>query len=289
MKWQGRNRSSNFEDRRGSSPRIGGAKFGAGSILVLVLVFFLSGGDLSQVLNVGMNMAGSRIESRYKEGENYEASKEEEELKDFSLVVLKDLEDLWTDKLHDEGLSLNPSKLVVYSGNVESGCGFAQSGTGPFYCGADQKIYVDLSFYEELKNKFNASGDFAFAYVLAHEYGHHIQKELGILDKVHQMRSKLSEKEYNELSVRLELQADYFAGVFASYVKGKGYMEKGDIEEAMKAASAVGDDTIQKNSRGYVDPDSFTHGSSKQRVKWFMKGFEKASIRDGDAFSIDNP
>lgn len=285
MKWQGRRQSSNVEDRRGQRPvgggfGGGGMKLGGGSLLILLLVFLLSGGNLGSVLDM---MGGT--ETQQTQNVDYQASEQEEELKAFSSTVFADLEDVWTDMFKNTNVDYTFPKLVIYSGSVNSGCGAASSQVGPFYCSADKSVYIDLSFYNQLRSQFKAPGDFAFAYVLAHEVGHHVQNELGILQQVHEYRQKLSQKQYNELSVRMELQADYYAGVFAKHIKGKGYLEEGDIEEAIRAAGAVGDDTIQESMAGRANPDTFTHGTSEQRMRWFMKGYEKGTLQDGDTFN----
>lgn len=287
MKWQGRRQSSNVEDRRGQRPvgggfGGGGMKLGGGSLLILLLVFLLSGGDLNSVLDM---MGGSQTQQT--QNVEYQATEQEEELKAFSSTVFADLEDVWTEMFKGTNVDYTLPKLVIYSGSVNSGCGAASSQVGPFYCSADKSVYIDLSFYNQLKSKFKAPGDFAFAYVLAHEVGHHVQNELGVLQQVHEYRQKLSQKQYNELSVRMELQADYYAGVFAKHIKGKGYLEEGDIEEAIRAAGAVGDDTIQESMAGRANPDTFTHGTSEQRMRWFMKGYEKGTVQDGDTFNAN--
>lgn len=174
--------------------------------------------------------------------------------------------------------------LVLYNGSVQSACGGASAAVGPFYCPGDKKLYIDLSFYDELQNEFNAPGDFAMAYVVAHEVGHHVQTQLGISDKLNEKRRQLSDKEFNKYQVRFELQADYLAGVWARHAQGKGLLEKGDLDEALNAASAVGDDTLQKKAQGYVVPDAFTHGTSEQRKRWFYKGFQSGDLKDGDTF-----
>lgn len=289
MKWEGRRQSSNVEDRRGQRPAGGGGfggggmKLGGGSLILLLLVFLLSGGNLGSVLDM---MGGEQTQQV--QNIEYTATEQEEELKAFSATVFADLEDVWTDIFKKNNRDYTLPKLVIYSGAVSSGCGNASSDVGPFYCSADQSIYVDLSFYNQLKSQFKAPGDFAFAYVLAHEVGHHVQNELGILQQVHDYRSKVSQRQYNELSVRMELQADYFAGVFAKYIQGEGYLEEGDIEEAIRAAGAVGDDSIQESMTGRVNPDTFTHGTSEQRMRWFMKGYQHGTIQDGDTFNTND-
>jgi predicted metalloprotease len=210
---------------------------------------------------------------------------EEEELKQFVAVVLAKSEDVWTDVFRQNGRQYREPTLVLFTGQVRSACGIAGAAVGPFYCPADEKVYIDLSFYEELRRQFKAPGDFAQAYVVAHEVGHHVQKLLGISERVDAMQGRVSDVEANQLSVRLELQADFFAGVFARYVQNQGVLEAGDIEEALRAASAVGDDQIQRRTTGYVVPDSFTHGTSEQRLRWFKKGYDTGDLRQGDTFN----
>jgi predicted metalloprotease len=215
------------------------------------------------------------------------ADPEQEELKQFVAVVLKDTEDVWNPLFQAAGLDYPDPTLVMFSGATRSGCGPANAGMGPFYCPLDQKVYIDLSFYDELRDKFGAKGDFAQAYVIAHEVGHHVQNVLGITDKVQRLQSRMSKEQYNRYSVRLELQADFLAGVWAHHgQKQKKFLERGDIEEAMRCAAAIGDDAIQRRQMGYVVPDSFTHGTSEQRVRWFMKGLETGDMNQGDTFSV---
>lgn len=277
MEWKGRRGSSNVEDRRGMGGKtlVGG---GIGGIVMLLIVMFL-GGDPSDILN---NITTSPSNTEYVETE------QDKELAEFVSVVLADTEEVWTEVFEKEGMVYREPVLVLYTGSVQSACGMAGSAVGPFYCPADEKLYIDLSFYDELQTQFKAPGDFAMAYVVAHEVGHHVQKLLGISDEMARIRSQVSEKEYNKYSVRLELQADYLAGVWAHHAKGMGVLEEGDLEEALNAASAVGDDTIQKRARGYVVPDSFTHGTSEQRKKWFYRGFEAGNLEEGDTFGAGN-
>jgi predicted metalloprotease len=209
-------------------------------------------------------------------------------MKQFVSVVLAKSEDVWKDVFRQNGRQYREPTLVLFTDQVQSACGIAGAAVGPFYCPGDEKVYIDLSFYEELRRRFNAPGDFAQAYVVAHEVGHHVQKLLGISDRVEAMQRRVSEAEANRLSVRLELQADFFAGVFARYVQNQGMLEAGDIDEALGAASAVGDDTIQRRTSGYVVPDSFTHGTSEQRLRWFKRGYETGDMRQGDTFSATN-
>ncbi|MFS0688347.1 neutral zinc metallopeptidase [Sporosarcina sp. 179-K 8C2 HS] len=277
MEWKGRRGSRNVEDRRGMGGKtlVGG---GIGGIVMLLIVMFL-GGDPGDILN---NLTTSPSNTEYVETE------QDKELAEFVSVVLADTEDVWTEVFEKEGMVYRDPTLVLYSGSVQSACGMAGSAVGPFYCPADEKLYIDLSFYDELQTQFNAPGDFAMAYVIAHEVGHHVQKLLGITDDMARIRSQVSEEEYNKYSVKLELQADYLAGVWAHHAQGMGVLEKGDLEEALNAASAVGDDTIQKRARGYVVPDSFTHGTSEQRKKWFYRGFEAGNLEEGDTFGAGN-
>jgi hypothetical protein len=257
---------------------------GLGTIAVLVLAL-LFGGDPRQILD---QIQGGGQPQQPGTQSSRPVNPAEEELKQFSSVVLASTEDVWTDIFRREGLQYRAPRMVLFSDITSSACGQANSAVGPFYCPGDQKVYLDLSFFKELQNRFRAPGDFAQAYVIAHEVGHHVQKLLGTSDKVDAMRGRLSEREMNQLSVRLELQADFYAGVWAYYAQKKGILEMGDIEEALNAATAIGDDRLQKESQGRVVPDSFTHGTSEQRVRWFRKGFETGDIRQGDTFNTRN-
>ena len=279
MRWKGRRESSNVEDRRGgySKGMVGG---GIGSIILILAIYFL-GGDPSQIMNTSQFDNQTTTSS-------YQGTAEENELAQFVSVVLAETEDVWTELFRKEGLTYQYPKLVLYTGSVQSACGFSSAATGPFYCPGDYKLYIDLSFYEELRNKFKAPGDFAMAYVIAHEVGHHVQTLLGINEKVNSLRSRVSEKEFNKYLVRLELQADYLAGVWAHYADRIDLLEEGDLEEALNAASAVGDDRIQKSMQGYVVPESFTHGTSEQRQRWFYKGYRAGNLDDGDTFGVEN-
>ncbi|UJF26593.1 neutral zinc metallopeptidase [Planococcus sp. 107-1] len=281
MKWRGRKASGNVEDRRGSG---GGGKLvaggGIGGLLIVLLVAFL-GGDPGAILN-GLDSGGTQTNEPYVETE------QEAELSDFVAVVLADTETVWAQVFEEEGLEYVEPTLVLFDGSVNSACGTAGAAVGPFYCPGDQKLYIDLSFYEELQNQFQAPGDFAMAYVIAHEVGHHVQNLLGVMKEVQPLRNQLSEEEYNKLQVKLELQADYYAGVWAHHAQGMDLLEEGDLDEALTAASAVGDDTIQQRSRGYVVPESFTHGTSEQRKNWFYKGFEAGNLQAGDTFNAND-
>lgn len=281
MQWKGRRRSSNMEDRRGTGGLgAGGAGiFGGGLGIVLLVVYLLLGGDPGAIVDqTQMVNSDNQVV--------YEQSAEEKELADFVSVVLADTEDVWHDIFKNEGRTYQEPKLVLFSGQVKSACGIAGAATGPFYCPGDNKVYIDLSFYQQMETVLKAPGDTAMAYVIAHEVGHHVQNQLGVLEQVQGLRGRISEQEYNKLSVRTELQADYLAGVWAHYAQDQKLLEDGDIEEAINAAGAVGDDRIQKQAQGYVVPDSFTHGTSAQRTKWFMKGFEEGDLDQWDTFSV---
>lgn len=274
MKWIGRQQSGNVEDRRGMGGKlaVGG---GIGGIIIAILSFFLGGNpsDLTSVQNQPAT------------GQQDDA--EQDARAQFIGVVLQDTEDIWN-KIFAEQLNQDYQEptLVLFSGSDQSGCGTASAATGPFYCPLDRKVYIDLSFYDQLQSRFQAPGDFAMAYVIAHEVGHHIQQQLGISDEVRRRQQGASKAEANDLSVKLELQADFLAGVWAHHAQeSKNILESGDLEEALNAASAVGDDRIQMRSQGYVVPDAFTHGTSEQRMHWFKKGFQTGDINQGDTFS----
>ncbi len=277
MRWKGRRQSDNVEDvGRGGGGRtiVGG---GIGVLIVAAIVYFM-GGDPSQILQ----QAGTGIQTT---NEAVEDSPERKEAKEFVSVVLGDTEDVWNKLFADMGEQYKEPKLRIFTDEVQSACGIAGAATGPFYCSADDIVYIDLSFYDVLKNKLNSPGDFAMAYVIAHEVGHHVQHLMGITDKVHAMRERLSEAEYNKLSVKLELQADFFAGVWAHHAQRmKNILEEGDIEEALNAAHEIGDDRLQEKSSGRVVPDAFTHGTSEQRMRWFKKGFQSGDISQGNTF-----
>ena len=278
MRWQGERQSSNIEDRRGMSAGKVAVGGGLGTVLLLIIALIF-GADPRQLLEQLPTEPSSQVES------SRPLNREEEQLKEFVSVVLGKSEDVWHNVFQQNGRQYREPTLVLFTDRVDSACGRAGAAVGPFYCPGDEKVYIDLSFYEELRRRFNAPGDFAQAYVIAHEVGHHVQHLLGISDRVDAMRGRVSEVEANQLSVRLELQADFFAGVFARYVKDQGVLEPGDIEEALTAASAIGDDKIQRQQTGYVVPDSFTHGSSEQRLRWFKRGYDSGDIRQGDTFN----
>lgn len=283
MKWQGRRESGNLEDRRGLGR---GGKIAAGSGIIAVLIvlanmFLGGGGDSTQLLE-----ELQRQSVQAPTGQR-ELTAEEKELGEMVDAVLVDTEDVWKKIFDENGMTYKEPNLVLFSDGVETGCGSATSAAGPFYCPADQKVYMDLEFFKELQSRFGAKGgDFAIAYVIAHEIGHHVQTLLGTSQKVREMQQGMGQAEANRLSVALELQADFYAGLWAHYnEKNLQFLEAGDIEEALSAAQAVGDDAIQKRTQGHVVPDSFTHGTSAQRMEWFMKGFEGGNIKDGDTFA----
>jgi predicted metalloprotease len=250
-------------------------------ILVLALIVMFLGGDPQALLN---NVQQNAPQQGAQPGRPIDP--EQEKLVDFVKVVLADTEDVWKELFRRQGKQYREPILVLFTGQVKSACGYASAAVGPFYCPADQKVYLDLKFYSDLQHRFKAPGDFAQAYVIAHEIGHHVQNLMGISDKMHAMKGRMSEAEYNDLSVRLELQADFFAGVWAHHAeRARNILEQGDLEEALNAASAIGDDRLQMQAKGYVVPDTFTHGSSAQRVRWFRRGLQTGDISQGDTFN----
>ena len=289
MKWINSNDDeSNFEDRRGRGTKRGVAIGGVGTIVVLAIYLF-TGNDLSPLLNAFNG--GGNTTTQTQETVDESRTTENEDLKVFSLRVFNSCNDIWTEVLPQQAnVEYRDPKLVVYTDATTSCCGGAESAMGPFYCPADEKVYLDLNFFYELKNRFHASGDLAMAYVVAHEVGHHVQKVLGITEQIDQLRGRISETEYNKYSVKLELQADFLAGIWANYAQKMRIiqLEKGDIESALGAANAVGDDAIMKSTQGYVVPDAFTHGTSEQRMRWFMKGFESGDINQGNTFKANS-
>ncbi len=283
MRWIGRRQSGNVDDQRGQSTGgLPGGLLSKGGLVTVVIVLLLSWitgtNPLTLLQQSGISAGGMQVQS-------VPATPEEEERKQFVSVVLADTEDVWNSLMDD----YREPTLVLFSGQVQSGCGGASASSGPFYCSEDERLYIDLSFYDELSNQLDAPGDFAQAYVIAHEVGHHVQHLLGITDRVHEMKNQVSDEEYNQLSVKLELQADFLAGVWAHHANQmKNILEPGDIEEALNAASQIGDDRLQRKFQGTVVPDSFTHGTSEQRVRWFKKGFETGDARQGDTFAATN-
>jgi uncharacterized protein len=281
MRWRGERQSTNIEDRRGLS----GGKVAVGGglgTLVIIIIALLFGADPRQLLEQVPSEQPSRVQTSRPQ------NPEEEELKQFVAVVLGKSEDVWTQIFQQNGRQYREPTLVLFTDQVQSACGYMGAAVGPFYCPGDEKVYIDLSFYEELRRQFQAPGDFAQAYVIAHEVGHHVQKLLGISDRVTALQQRSSEVQANQLSVRLELQADFFAGMFARYVQNQGLLEEGDIDEALRAASAVGDDRLQEQATGRVVPDSFTHGTSEQRLRWFRRGYETGDMRQGDTFGTSS-
>jgi predicted metalloprotease len=279
MQWRNRSQSENIEDRRGmTGGRVAIGGLGGIAVLILALLF---GADPRQLLRQLPQSDNGVQTSR-------PTNPEEDELKQFVGVVLKETEDAWSDIFRQAGKQYRKPTLVLFTDQVETGCGGAGAAVGPFYCPADEKLYIDLSFFHELRTKFRAPGDFAIAYVVAHEVGHHVQKLLGTSDRVNAARRYQNEEGANGMSVRLELQADFYAGVWAHYARNRGIVDPGDIEEALGAASAVGDDRLQREGQGYVVPDSFTHGTSEQRSRWFRSGFETGDASRGDTFSASD-
>ncbi|WP_040396574.1 KPN_02809 family neutral zinc metallopeptidase [Cesiribacter andamanensis] len=281
MRYKGRRSSTNVDDRRGMSGgkiAVGG---GIGGVIMLV-IYLLMGGDPGALQDQGGQ------QGQYNSSGTYEPTAEEQELYELVTVTLADTEEVWHEIFRERNATYQEPTLVVFTQAVQSACGSASAATGPFYCPLDRQVYIDLSFYNQLR-QLRAPGDFAMAYVIAHEVGHHVQNLLGISDQVQAQRGRISQEEYNQLSVRLELQADFFAGLWAHHAQDKfNILQEGDIEEALGAANAIGDDRLQQQSQGYVVPESFTHGTSAQRVRWFRKGFESGRFEEGDTFNTPN-
>ena len=301
MEWRGRRQSDNIEDRRGDTSgggfgrgggfsfpsggvRRGGGGLSIGTIIFLVVIYFIfkaMGIDLMQVMDGTMN-GGSGYEQSDSQSRGTPAN---DDMTAFVRTVLADTEDTWTGIFQASGQTYEKPALVLFSGSTRSGCGAASAATGPFYCPVDRKVYLDTDFFRQLSQQFGAKGEFAEAYVIAHEVGHHVQNILGVLPKFNEARQRMSEVDANKMSVRVELQADCFAGVFAKFEQRKGYINPDDLEDALNAAQQIGDDTLQKRSQGYVVPDSFNHGTSAQRVKWFKQGFDSGKVSACDTFS----
>lgn len=296
MLWRGRRQSDNVEDERGGGGfgmgpgggfriPVGGATGGGLSLsgIIFLVILFLAlracGIDPVEILEGGggLGTGGGQVSRT--------APQSQDEMKQFVSTVLAETEDVWNGIFQANGRTYEEPKLVLFSGHARSNCGFASAAAGPFYCPDDHKVYIDLSFYDQLARQFGASGDFAQAYVLAHEVGHHVQNLLGILPKVNRMRQSMDEEESNAMSVRVELQADCFAGIWGHYTAQKGLLEKGDLQEALNAAKQIGDDTLQRRSQGYVVPETFNHGTSAQRMKWFNRGFQSGKLQDCDTFN----
>ncbi|MEK1903771.1 MAG: neutral zinc metallopeptidase [Rhizobium sp.] len=307
MEWKGRRQSDNIEDRRsdpsggmGRNPfgRGGGFSFPSGGgvgrrggglsigtiifLVVIYLIFKAMGIDLMQVMDGG---GGSTGDSGYSQSESSPQAPANDEMTAFVRTVLAETEDTWHGIFQSQGKDYEEPRLVLFSGQTQSACGFASAATGPFYCPGDHKVYLDTAFFQQLSDQFGASGDFAEAYVVAHEVGHHVQNLLGILPKFNQARQSMSEADANKMSVRVELQADCFAGIWGKYTQQKGILDAGDLEEALNAAQQIGDDTLQKRSQGYVVPESFNHGTSAQRMRWFKRGFDSGQLSACDTFS----
>jgi predicted metalloprotease len=308
MEWKGRRQSSNVEDQRGAGSSGGRSPFGRsggfripmgsgggarggggmsiGTIVILVVIYFalkMMGIDLLQVMGEG----GSPSIPGFEQTENatQRSSPQEEERKAFMATVLAETEDTWNGIFQSAGQTYEEPKMVLFSGQIQSACGFASSASGPFYCPGDRKVYLDMSFFDELAQKFDASGDFAQAYVVAHEVGHHVQNLTGVLPRFNQQRRTMSEVQANQMSIRVELQADCYAGIWGKFTEQKGLLETGDLEEALNAATQIGDDTLQKRTQGYVVPESFNHGTSEQRRRWFKRGYDTGRVDACDTFS----
>ena len=292
MRLDGRRESSNVDDRRsgGGGFRLGGkGGLGIGAAIVIGLITYFMTGDLNQALQVASNtgnMTSVVTGTSTTSGGNYQPTAEEQELESFAKKVLASTEDVWTEEFKKLGKTYEPPTLVFFSGSVQSGCGGASASTGPFYCSADQCVYIDLSFFSTMKQSLGADGDFAYAYVIAHEVGHHVQYLLGNLGRAHQQMAQLSETEANKVSVQIELQADCYAGIWAYHEQQMfGSLEEGDLEEAISTAQVIGDDYLQKKAQGYTVPESFNHGTSQQRMKWFKRGFTTGDLSQGNTFS----
>lgn len=285
MRWERGTSRGNIEDRRSGGISLGGGgiRLGLGGMAILLVLSLLTGRNFFAILGPGGGPGGPTEQA----GEPYQPTPQEEEMVDFVSFVLNDVQDVWGTVLpRAMARQYQDARLVLFNGSVQSGCGYAQAQMGPFYCPLDQRVYIDLGFYQELKDRFGAPGDFAQAYVLAHEVGHHVQNLLGIAEKVHELRQSNPEAS-NALSVRMELQADCLAGIWANSTRQRNLLEAGDVEEGMNAAAAVGDDRIQRQATGTVSPEGWTHGSSKQRVAWFMQGYQSGDVNSCDTFNSE--
>jgi predicted metalloprotease len=279
MLWKGRRQSENIEDRRGLTGRGVAVGGGLGALAIAVIVLLLGGNPEEVMQNLQTTQPQGQEQARV-------LTAEEKELGEFVGVILADTEDVWNQVLRQEGMEYREPKLVLFSQSTDSACGFAQSATGPFYCSGDEKVYIDLNFFQEMQQKLGARGDFAWAYVIAHEVGHHVQNLLGVMQQANERMQGASREEANRVLVRLELQADFLAGVWANHAQRmKNFLQEGDIEEGLNAASSVGDDRIMKQQQGYVVPDAFTHGTSAQRVRWFTLGLKTGDLNQGDTFA----
>ena len=289
MKLNGRRESTNVDDRRGmSATKMGG--MGIGGIIIIALVTLLSGGNLGDVFNSvvsNTDLLNLNVTEQAKGGREF--TQEEQELAKFSKQILAGTEDVWTEEFKKLGRTYEPPRMVLYTGSVQTACGNGQSSMGPFYCSADQCLYIDLSFFSSMKQQLGADGDFAYAYVIAHEVGHHVEYLLGTLGKAHEQMSRLNQKDANKVSVRLELLADFYAGVWAYHDNEMfGSLEDGDLEEAIRCAQVIGDNYLQEKARGYSQPETFTHGTSKQRMKWLKLGLSTGDIRRGNTFECSD-
>ncbi|NVP57860.1 KPN_02809 family neutral zinc metallopeptidase [Mycoplana rhizolycopersici] len=311
MEWKGRRQSGNVEDQRGAGgarsnpfgrgggfriPMGGGPRrtggFSFGTIIFLVVIYFvlrMMGVDLLQVLGEGGGGQTNLPGFEQTESGSRANSPAQEETKQFMATVLAETEDVWNGIFQASGENYQEPKLVLFSGSIQSACGFASAASGPFYCPGDRKVYLDMSFFDELANRFDAAGDFAQAYVVAHEVGHHVQNLTGVLPQFNRARQSMSEAEANQMSIRVELQADCYAGIWGKYTEQKGLLDTGDLQEALNAAVQIGDDTIQKRMQGYVVPESFNHGTSEQRMRWFKRGFDSGRVQDCDTFRVADP
>ena len=280
MKLDGRRESTNVEDRRGAGGKAAG--LGIGGIAIVAIITLLMGGNLGDVFQTVVQSGGLQTETQY------EPTAENEALAKFSRQILASTEDVWTKYFAENGIgTYRAPTLVLYTGSTSSACGQGQAAMGPFYCSADEKVYLDLSFFSSMKQQLGADGDFAYAYVIAHEVGHHVQHLLGTLEQAHNQMARMSKAEANKMSVRIELQADFYAGLWGHYENSLfGSLESGDLEEAIRCASVIGDDYLQKKSQGYAVEDSFTHGTAAQRMKWLKKGFTTGDMRQGNTFGI---
>lgn len=287
MKWRGKRQSGNIEDRRGTGNRGRKVALGGGAVGIIILLFQIFGGDTGRQLVPVLEQLNQQTQVQQRQTQSRELTAEEKEIRQFVDVILTSTDEVWTQLFRKYNLgSYQRPTLVLFSGATQSACGGASAATGPFYCPADRKVYIDMNFFKKLRTDFGAKGgDFAIAYVIAHEIGHHVQTLLGISQKVQRAKQGNSRATANKYSVALELQADFYSGLWAHYSKDYLEVDRSDIEEAMDAARAVGDDAIQKRTQGYVVPDSFTHGSSKKRMKWFLKGFQSGDLRQHDTFS----
>ena len=290
MKLDGRRESTNVDDRRGMSAAKMGGIGGIGGIIVIALITLLSGGSLGDVFNSVVSnpeLLNGNVVEQAEGGREFTA--EEQELAKFSKQILAGTEDVWTAEFQKLGRTYEPPKMVLYTGSVQTACGNGQSSMGPFYCSADQCLYIDLSFFTSMKQQLGADGDFAYAYVIAHEVGHHVEYLLGTLGKAHEQMSRLNQKDANKVSVRLELLADFYAGVWAYHDNERfGSLEDGDLEEAIRCAQVIGDNYLQEKARGYSQPETFTHGTSKQRMKWLKLGLSTGDIRKGNTFQCSD-